>query len=96
MLEKTEGAIMNGQSRETQEKYKNKTNTTQKTKKTSNMDPPKTEGGQLWKDEQHGPTKNQGWATMKRRATRTHQKPGVGNYEKTSNMDPPKTRGGQL
>ena len=37
---------------------------------------------------------------MKRRdegwATRTHQKPGVGNYEKTSNMDPPKTRGGQL
>ena len=47
MLEKTEGAIMKGQSRETQEKYKNKTNTTQKTKKTSNMDPPKTEGGQL-------------------------------------------------
>ena len=33
---------------------------------------------------------------MKRRATRTHQKPGVGNYEKTSNTDSPKTRGGQL
>ena len=75
--------------------------------KTSNMDPPKTRGGQLLKDEQHGPTKNRGWATMKRRATRTHQKPGVGNYEKTSNdgvgnyektsnMDPPKTEGGQL
>ena len=60
--------------------------------KTSNMNPPKTRGGQL--DEQHGPTKNQGWAYEKTSNT-THQKPGVGNYEKTSNMDPPKTRGGQ-
>jgi hypothetical protein len=30
---------------------------------------------------------------MKRRVTRTPQKPGVGNYENTSNTDPPKTRG---
>ena len=33
---------------------------------------------------------------LKRRATWTHQNPGVGNYEKTSNTDPPKTEGGQL
>ena len=33
---------------------------------------------------------------MKRRATRTHQKQRVGNYEKTSNTDSPKTEGGQL
>ena len=46
--------------------------------KTSNTDPPKTRGGQLSKDEQHGPTKNQGWATIKRRATRTR----VGNMKR--------------
>ena len=47
----------------------------------------------LLKDEQHGPTNNRGWATMKRRATRTHQKPGGGQLWKDEQHEPTKNRG---